>query len=144
MKMNKKVILFASALIVLDITICLAGPFGFFGRGSGGCANGVCNVPTPDTTPDTPVVVTPVEKPDNILLHVPKVVKNEILTKPLCDSKKTCEACPIKTKPVVKQEQKPVDVKKDEAVQQTECAQPVQQYEYYERPRIFRRIFSRR
>lgn len=166
MKMNKKVILFASGLIVLVlISLCVAGPFGWFGRSSGGCANGVCNAPEPEPTPDT-VVVTPVEVPDNVLLHVPKTqtktnveaVKNEILTKPLCvcvdstalctcNSKETCtciscncEACPMKRKPNLGQ-----TVKKNEEVNSNEsCEQTVQQYEYYERPRLFRRIFGRR
>jgi len=136
--MNKKVILSAIILLGVIITVSFAGPFGFFGRGSGGCSNGSCSIPESNNV----VVPTPKPKPqpvDNIILDCKNCKQNKLTKLETCDCKQCncilcvckdckCEDCAGLTK-IVKT--------------QTEYVQPVQQYEYYERPRLFRRIFRR-
>lgn len=150
MKMNKKVILSAIILLGVIITVSFAGPFGFFGRGSGSCSNGSCSIPESNKV----VVPTPKPKPqpvDNIILDCKNCKQNKSTKLETCDCKQCncilcvckdckCEDCPGKTKHDILNTPSPV---KTQTVQQDECEQPVQQYEYYERPRLFRRIFRR-
>lgn len=165
MSRTRFLVVLGLVLFVIGLSIAIAGPFGFFGRGAGGCSNGSCSLPEPENV----VTPTPEPIPSNVILDVKKNKSQEVVNinnnildgscncknckckECVCDHCK-CEDCPGKNKVVVKHDvltapsientvTPPAQVK---TVQQDECEQQVQQYEYYERPRLFRRIFGRR
>lgn len=153
MSRTRFIVVLGLVLFVVGLSIAIAGPFGFFGRGAGNCANGSCSVQEPEPEPlpvvvdnsilDNKPVLSTTSPPANDILGV----DNDILAGCDCKSCKCkecscdhckCEDCPGKQKLVVK-ELPPI-----QAIQQTEYEEPVQQYEYTERPRLLRRIFGRR
>ncbi len=154
--MNKVrfIIVLGFVLFIVGLSIVIAGPFGFFGRKTGDCANGSCSVQEQIIVPVEPTP-SPVIVDNSILDNKPILstvannileVDNDILAS--CDCKNctcvkcVCDNCPGKEKIVIKKETllpDPIDVSENDDNQPITTT-----YEYYERPRLFKRIFGRR